>query len=64
MFKHILVPVDLADPDLAKSAIKIAVSLARASDGSVRLLNVLPMTPVMILEYVPADFDVAQRQSA
>ena len=34
MFKHILVPVDLADTDLAKSAIETAVSLARA-DASV-----------------------------
>lgn len=64
MFKHILVPVDLADTDLAKSAIETAVSLARASGGTVRLLNVLPTTPVMLAEYVPADFDAQQRQSA
>jgi nucleotide-binding universal stress UspA family protein len=64
MFKHILVPVDLADTDLAKSAIETAVSLARASGGAVRLLNVLPATPVMLAEYVPADFDAQQRQSA
>jgi len=64
MFKKILVPVDLADTDLAKSAIETAVSLANASGGSVRLLNVLPTTPVMLAEYVPADFDAQQRQSA
>jgi len=64
MFKHILVPVDLADTDLAKAAIETAVSLARASGGSVRLLNVLPATPVMLAEYVPPDFDAQQRQSA
>ena len=64
MFTQILVPVDLADADLAKSAIETAVSLARASGGSVRLLNVLAMTPVMLAEYVPADFDAQQRQSA
>jgi len=64
MFKHILVPVDLADTDLAKSAIETAVSLARASGGAVRLLNVLAMTPVMLAEYVPPDFDAQQRQSA
>jgi len=64
MFKHILVPVDLADTDLAKSAIETAVSLAGASGGSVRLVNVLPATPVMLTEYVPADFDAQQRQSA
>jgi hypothetical protein len=31
MFKRILVPVDLADTDLAKSAIETAVSLSHAS---------------------------------
>jgi len=64
MFKRILVPVDLADTDLAKSAIETAVSLAQASGGSVRLLSVLPATPAMLAEYVPPDFDAQQRQSA
>jgi universal stress protein G len=64
MFKRILVPVDLADTDLAKSAIETAVSLSHASGGSIRLLNVLPMTPTMLAEYVPADFDAQQRQTA
>src|SRR5437868_3391671 len=64
MFKRILVPVDLADTDLAKSAIETAVSLARASGGTIRLLNVLPATPTMLAEYVPADFDAQQRQTS
>ena len=64
MFKQILVPVDLSDTDLAKPSIETAVSLARASGGKVRLLNVLPMTPVMLAEYVPADFDEQQRQTS
>jgi nucleotide-binding universal stress UspA family protein len=64
MFKRILVPVDLADTDLAKSAIETAVSLARASGGTIRLLNVLPATPAMLAEYVPADFDAQQRQTS
>jgi universal stress protein G len=64
MFKQILVPVDLADTELAKPSIETAVALVRVSGGGVRLLNVLPMTPVMLAEYVPPDFDVQQRQSA
>src|ERR1700686_2159476 len=64
MFKQILVPVDLADTELAKPSIETAVAMVRASGGSLRLLNVLPMTPVMLAEYVPPDFDVQQRQSA
>ena len=61
MFKSILVPIDLADTDLAKPAIATAATLSQTWSGSVRLLNVLPMTPVMLAEYVPADFDVQQR---
>ncbi len=64
MYRQILVPVDLADTDLAKPAIETAVVMARASGGLVRLLNVLPMTPVMLAEYVPPDFDAQQKQSA
>jgi universal stress protein G len=64
MFKHILVPIDLADVELVKSAVETAISLARVGNGDIRLLNILPMTPVMLAEYVPADFDLQQRQSA
>ena len=64
MFQRILVPVDLADPDFVKPALDTAVELAKASGGAVRLINVIPMTPVMLAEYVPPDFDVQQRGSA
>lgn len=64
MFQKILIPVDLADPEFVKPALATGVELARASDGAVRLINVIPMTPVMLAEYVPPDFDVQQRGSA
>ena len=64
MYKQILVPVDAADIELAKPAIAAACSMARASGGAVKLVNVLPMTPVMLAEYVPPDFDVQQRKQA
>jgi len=64
MYKKILVPIDLADTDLVKPAITTAVEMARNAGGSVRLVNVLAMTPVMLAEYVPPDFDVQQRKSA
>jgi len=64
MYNRILVPIDLADPNLARPAIDTAVMLATASDGVLRLINVLPMTPVMLAEYVPPDFDAQQRASA
>ncbi len=64
MFKTILVPIDLSETELAAPAIETAISLARMSGGSIRILNVLPATPVMLAEYVPADFDSQQRQSS
>jgi len=64
MYKQILVPIDLADAELAKPAIATAVGMAKSTGGSIRLVNVLPMTPVMLAEYVPPDFDVQQRKSA
>lgn len=64
MYKKILVPIDVADIELAKPAIATACAMAKAAGGSVRLINVLPMTPVMLAEYVPPDFDVQQRKSA
>jgi nucleotide-binding universal stress UspA family protein len=64
MFKSILVPIDLADTDLAKPAIATAATLSQTFQGTVRLLNVLPITPVMLAEYVPADFETQQRQSS
>ena len=64
MFKSILVPIDLTNTDLAKPAVATAVLLSQTSNGAIRLLNVLHMTPVMLTEYVPADFDMLQRQSS
>ncbi len=64
MYKHILVPVDLTDTDLAKPAIDTAVAMARGEGGAVRLVNVQPATPVMLAEYVPPDFEAQQRRSS
>ncbi len=64
MFKHILVPIDLTDLELAKPAIATAVLMAQQSGGTLRLINVLPLTPVMLAEYVPPDFETQQRRAA
>ena len=64
MYQRILVPIDLADVELAKPAIATAVMMAKESNGTLRLINVLPMTPVMLAEYVPPDFEAQQRASA
>ncbi len=64
MYKRILVPIDLADVKLAKPAIASALMMAEDDNGVVRLVNVLPTTPVMLAEYVPSDFEAQQRKAA
>lgn len=64
MYKRILVPVDLGDPNLAKPALETALMMAKVSGGDFRLINVLPVTPAMLSEYVPPDFEEQQRRSA
>src|SRR6516162_10254545 len=64
MYNNILVPIDLGDAGLAKSAISTAVMLSSQSNGTIRLINVLPLTPVILAEYVPPDFEVQQRKAA
>jgi nucleotide-binding universal stress UspA family protein len=64
MYKKILVPIDLADPDLAKPAVSAALMMAAPTEGIIRFINVLPLTPVMLAEYVPPDFEVQQRKAA
>src|SRR4051812_30665590 len=64
MFNSILVPIDLTDNDLAKPPLATAATLSQTWNGTFRLLNILPMTPVMLAEYVPADFDTQQRQTS
>ncbi len=64
MYKNILVPIDLGDPDLAKPAVATALMMTSQGDGKIRFVNVLPLTPVMLAEYVPPDFEVQQRKAA
>jgi nucleotide-binding universal stress UspA family protein len=64
MYKQILVPIDLNAPELCKPAIDTALMMARQSDAAIRLINVLPMTPVILAEYVPPDFEAQQCKAA
>lgn len=64
MYKSILVPVDLAEADMAQPAIDAAVSFAEASTGTVRLVYVRSLVPITYMEFVPADFDSEQQSDA
>jgi len=64
MYSSVLLPIDLTDTRLAKSAIDTALRVVGNSGGSIRFINVLPMTPVMLAEFVPPDFDIQQQRSS
>lgn len=64
MYKSILVPVDLAEAELAAPAISAAEEFATMSEGTVRLVYVRSLVPVTYMEFVPADFDAGQQADA
>ncbi len=64
MFKSILVPVDLAEVEMARPAIDRAVALAQASEGKVRLVYVRSILPVTYMEFVPPTFDAAEQKES
>jgi universal stress protein F len=64
MYKTILLPVDLAEPESSKPALSAALMMMGQLEGTVRFISVLPLTPVMLAEYVPPDFEVQQRKAA
>jgi len=64
MYAKVLLPIDLQDTTLAKSGIETALRVVGNSGGAIRFINVLPMTPVMLAEFVPPDFDLQQQKSS
>jgi universal stress protein F len=64
MFRKILVPVDLAEPELTKVAIEEAVALAKNNNADLRLVNVQSLVPVAFIDYVPPNFDVQLRETS
>lgn len=64
MYKKVLVPVDLADMEVASPALEQAMLLAKASGGALRLVNVLSLIPAAYLDYMPANFDMQERERA
>ena len=57
MYRSIVVPVDLAEPDISRQAIDRAVALAKLSEGRITLVNVVPIMPVMMLDTVPVSYE-------
>jgi nucleotide-binding universal stress UspA family protein len=59
VFQKILVPVDLADPDVSAPAVEAAAAIAKAFSSAIRLIYVLNLPGAFApMEYVPQiDFD-------
>jgi nucleotide-binding universal stress UspA family protein len=64
MFKTILVPVDLAEVETARPALDRAVSLAQASQGTIRLVYVRSLLPITYMEFAPPTFEAEQQEEA
>lgn len=64
MFKTLLVPVDIAEPEMAKAAVEHAVAMAHASHGTIRLIYVRSILPVTYMEFVPPHFDEEQQRDS
>jgi nucleotide-binding universal stress UspA family protein len=56
MFTNILVPVDIAEIDVAQPGLDKAVELAKASGAAVRLIHVRSPVPYAMNEYIPAEY--------
>jgi nucleotide-binding universal stress UspA family protein len=64
MYQRILVPIDLGSPELNTPALDNAAMMAKPSNATIRLITVIPMTPTLLAEYVPPDFEAEQRKTA
>ena len=64
MFRSILVPFDLAEPEIAQPALDAAVAFSTSANARVRLVNVQSVVPMSFMEFAPADFDAQQRSRA
>jgi universal stress protein F len=62
MFKKILAPIDLTEPELTKAGIDEAVALAKSNNADLRIINVQTLVPVAFIDYVPPNFDVRLRE--
>ena len=60
MFRKILVPIDLAEPEMTRVGIDVGAALAKSSNGVLRLINV----PFAYADYLPTNFGDQVRLSS
>ncbi len=64
MFRTILVPIDLDEPEITRFALEKAAALAEWSGAALRLVNVQRLLPATFMDFAPADFDTQQKADA
>ena len=64
MFKSILVPVDIAEVDVAQPGLDKAVEIAKASGATLRLIHVRSPVPYAMNEYIPAEYYDSDEKAA
>ena len=64
MFRTILVCIDLDEPEISRSVLDKAASLAEWTGAAVRLINVQRLLPATFMDFAPADFDEQQKLEA
>lgn len=64
MFKRILLPVDLAEPEMSQVAICEGSTMAKAWDSHLRLIYVQFSVPVAFADYVPVNLGDQLRLAA
>ncbi len=58
MFKEILLPIDLGDPDSSKKALSVAVEFSQGAGARLQVLTVVPGFGMSIIsQYFPEDFE-------
>lgn len=65
MYSKILVPVDLAETEMTALALEEAERAMRQnSSAMLRLVNIQPLMPMALLDYIPPNFDSEWRENA
>lgn len=62
MYRKILLPIDITEPEMTDRALAVAQPLAKAFDSDIRLVNVQSLLPIAFLDYVPENFDLQVRR--
>jgi len=65
MYSKILVPVDLAETEMTALALEAAEqAIKQNSSTTLRFLNIQPLMPIALLDYIPPNFDSELRENA